>query len=120
MPSLVIEITHGPYGRENAYAGMFIAMGWVAVGNDIIVALHSDGVYAARKGQMDPMKEIGLPSVEKQVMDIIGEGGRVVVDKTCIGVRGIDEKMLIDGVEVLDSEDLVELVYKEGGRVLTL
>ena len=120
MPKLVIEIVHGPYGKENAYAGMFIAMGWVAVGNDVIVVLHSDGVYAARKGQKDPMKEISLPSVEKQVMDILGEGGRVIADRTCIEVRGIDRDMLIEGVEVLDSEALVELVYKEGERVLTL
>ena len=120
MPKLVIEITHAPYGRENAYAGLFIAMGWVAVGNDVIVALHSDGVYAARKGQLDPMKEISLPSVEKQIMDVIGEGGRVIVDRTCIEVRGIDREMLVKGVEVLSSDDLVELVYREGERVLTL
>jgi predicted peroxiredoxin len=120
MPKLVIEIVHGPYGKENAYAGMFIAMGWVAVGNEVIVVLHSDGVYSARKGQRDPMKEISLPSVEKQVMDILGEGGRVIADRTCIEVRGIDRDMLIEGVEVLDSEELVELVYKEGERVLTL
>jgi hypothetical protein len=28
--------------------------------------------------------------------------------------------MLIKGVEVLDSDDLVELVFREGERVLTL
>ena len=120
MPKLVIEITHAPYGHENAYAGLFIAMGWVSVGNEVVVALHSDGVYAAKKGQLDPMKEISLPSVEKQIMDIIEEGGRVVVDKTCIVVRGLDQEMLVKGVEVLDSDDLVELVYREGERVLTL
>jgi len=120
MPKLVIEIIHGPYGRENAYAGLFIAMGWVAVGNDVIVALHSDGVYAARKRQKDPTKEISLPSVEKQVMDIIEAGGRVIVDRTCIEVRGLDKEMLIKGVEVLEGDDLVELVFKEGERVITL
>jgi len=120
LPKLVIEITHAPYGHENAYAGLFIAMGWVSVGNEVVVALHSDGVYAAKKGQLDPMKEISLPSVEKQIMDIIEEGGRVVVDKTCIVVRGLDQEMLVKGVEVLDSDDLVELVYREGERVLTL
>ncbi len=120
MPKLVIEIVHAPYGRENAYAGLFIAMGWVAVGNEVIVALHSDGVYTARRGQQDPMKEISLPSVEKQVMDVIEEGGRVIVDRTCIEVRGIDPEMLVKGVEVFDSDELVELIYKEGERVLTL
>jgi predicted peroxiredoxin len=120
MPKLVIEITHAPYGRENAYAGLFIAMAWVSVGNEVIVVLHSDGVYAAKKGQQDPMKEISLPSVEKQVMDIIGEGGRVVADRTCVEVRGLDLEMLVKGVEVIGSDDLVKLVYEEGERVLTL
>ena len=120
MPKLVVEITHAPYGRENAYAGLFIAMAWVSVGHEVIVALHSDGVYAAKKGQLDPMKEISLPSVEKQITDIIGEGGRVIADRTCVEVRGLDEETMVKGVEVLDSDDLVKLVFEEGERVLTL
>jgi predicted peroxiredoxin len=119
MDVLVIEIVHAPYGRVNSYAGLYIANSWVTAGHQAIVVLHNDGVYAAKKGQIDPMKEVNMPSVEELINDIITSGGRVMADRLCLGVRGVEEDMLIDGVEVSDAEDLVELVRKEGEGVLT-
>ncbi|HEY3419144.1 MAG TPA: DsrE family protein [Methanomassiliicoccales archaeon] len=119
MEVLVIEIVHAPYGRVNSYAGLFIASSWVSAGHRVIVALHNDGVYAAKKGQTDPMKEVNMPSVEELVRDVLKGGGRVLADRMCLEVRGMDEDMLIEGVEISDGEDLVELVRKEGEGVLT-
>ena len=65
-----------PPSGMNAYAGFFVIMGWVSIGNqDSCFAWR--GVHAARKGQ-GTMKEIGLPQTEKLVNDIIGEGARVM------------------------------------------
>ena len=119
MNGLVIEIVHAPYGRENSYAGLLIAKAWASTGRKTIVALHNDGVYAAKKGQLDPVKEIGMLSVEEQIKDIIKSGGRVLADQMCLQVRGVDEDMLINGVEVSDGDYMVELVRKEGKGVLT-
>jgi len=120
MPRLVLEIGHAPFGHENAYAGLFIAMGWVSVGNEGLVVLRGDGAYAAKKGQMDPFKEISLPPTEKQVMDVLETGGRVVADRRSLEARGIGKEMLIDGVEVLDEEGIRRLIIEQGERVLTL
>jgi predicted peroxiredoxin len=119
MEVLVIEVVHAPYGRPNSYSGLFIANSWVSAGHRTLVVLHNDGVYAAKKGQRDPMKEVEMPSVEELIKDIIRSGGRVMADRLCLEVRGVDEDMLIDGVEVSDAEDLVELVREEGEGVVT-
>jgi predicted peroxiredoxin len=119
MDRLVIEIVHAPYGRENSHAGLNIAKAWVSAGHKVIVTLHNDGVYAAKKGQMDTGKEIGMPSVEEQIKAIVGSGGRVLADQLCMEVRGLTADMLIQGVEVSDGDDTVELVRREGEGVLT-
>jgi predicted peroxiredoxin len=83
------------------------------------VASHNDGVYAAKKGQLDPMNELKVPSVEEQITHIVKVGGRVLADRMRLEVRGINEQMLIEGVEVSDGDDMVETVRKEGEAVLT-
>ena len=119
MAKLVIEISRAPFGHENAYSGLFAAMGWVSVGNEVLVVLRGDGVHVARKGQADPLGEISLPPTEKQVVDVLGEGGRIVADRRSLEVRGVRKDMLIEGIEVLDTDDIFPLMLEEGERVLT-
>jgi predicted peroxiredoxin len=83
------------------------------------VALHNDGVYAAKKGQIDAEQGVGLPSVEEKIKEIIVAGGRILADRMCMEVRGLTVEMLIKGVEVSDGDATVELVRKEGEGVLT-
>lgn len=54
MAKLVIEISHAPFGHENAYSGLFAAMGWVSVGNEVLVVLRGDGVLSQGKGRSIP------------------------------------------------------------------
>lgn len=119
MAKLVVEISHAPFGHENAYAGLFAAMGWVSAGNDVVVLLRGAGAHVARKGQTDPLKEISLPPTERQVTDVIGEGGRIVADRSSLEARGIERDMMIDGIEVLDRDAIRRLLLEDGERVLT-
>jgi predicted peroxiredoxin len=119
MNTLVIEIVHAPYGKENAHTGLSIAQAWVSAGHKVIVAFHNDGVYGAKKGQMDSGEGIGRPSVEEMIKAIILAGGRVLADQLCMEVRGLSADMLIEGVEVSDGDDTVKLVRREGEGVLT-
>jgi predicted peroxiredoxin len=119
MDVLVVEIVHAPYGRANCHAGLSIAGSWASAGHRVIVALHNDGVYAAKKGQTDLMQEVYDRSVEELIWDILRSGGRVFANRLCMDVRGVDREMLIGGVEVSDGDDLLELVRREGEGVLT-
>lgn len=119
MAKLVVEISHAPFGHEHAYSGLFAAMGWVSMGNEVTVVLVGDGAHAARKGQADPMKEVNLPPTDKQVADIIGEGGRVVVDRRSMEARGIAPESLVDGIEVLDPSEIRRLMLDQAERFLS-
>lgn len=120
MAKLIMDVGHAPFGHENAYAGFFVIMGWVSIGNQGFVLLRGEGVYAARKGQGDTMKEIGLPQTEKLVKDIIGEGARVIADKESLRARNMNADMLIEGVEIMSSAELDAMMLEHGERVLTL
>lgn len=119
MPRLVIDVGHAPFGRENAYAGFFVAMAWSSVGNEVWVLLRGDGVHAARKGQGDAMKEIGLPPTEKQVRDILGEGGVVIAERGALEARAMAEAQLIEGVRVMDGREMDRLVLENAERFLS-
>ena len=120
MAKLIMDVGHAPFGHENAYAGFFVTMGWVSIGNQGFVLLRGEGVHAARKGQGDTMMEIGLPQTEKLVNDIIGEGARVIAEKEALRARNITPEMLIQGVEIMSSSELDVVVLEHGERVLTL
>ena len=98
---------------------MSIAKAWASAGRKVIVALHNDGVYAAKKGQMDAKKGDRHAIHRDQIKAIIGVGGRVLADQLCMEVRGLTADMLIEGVEVSDGDDTVKLVRREGEAVLT-
>ncbi|HVO78124.1 MAG TPA: DsrE family protein [Methanomassiliicoccales archaeon] len=120
MPNLVLDIAHGPFGHENAYAGLFAGMAWVSVGNDVLVILRGDGVFAARKGQADSMKEINLPNTEKQVRDILGEGGRIVADSESLKARSLSASQLVEGVDVAPPSEIRVLMVEKGERLISL
>lgn len=120
MAKLVLDIAHAPFGHEYAYAGLFVAMAWVSIGNDVVVVMRGDGVYAARKGQGDTMKDISLPPTEKQVRDVLGEGGRIEADRESLEIRGIKPEELVEGVGTLTPEEIRRLMMEEGERVLSL
>ncbi|KAF5067285.1 hypothetical protein DSECCO2_254710 [anaerobic digester metagenome] len=120
MAKLIMDVGHAPFGHENAYAGFFVIMGWVSIGNQGFVLLRGEGVHAARKGQGDTMKEIGLPQTEKLVNDIIGEGARVIAEKEALQARNMGPDLLIKGVEMMSSAEMDSFVLENGERVLTL
>ncbi|MBM5805820.1 MAG: DsrE family protein [Candidatus Verstraetearchaeota archaeon] len=119
MPKLVIEISHSPFGHENAYAALFAAMAWASMGNEVAVVLKGEGVHVGRKGQVDPFKNISLPPTEKQVNELLEVDGRVVADRQALQKRGIKEETLIKGVEVLDPIEIRALIIEAGEKFLS-
>jgi len=119
MSNLLIEIVHSPFGHENAYAGLFVAMAWASMGNDVTVVLREEGVHTGRKGQVNPFENISLPPTEKQVNELLEVGGRVVADRQALQIRGIRAEDLIPGVEILDLEEIRRVMMECGERFLS-
>jgi len=119
MSNLLIEIVHSPFGHENAYAGLFVAMAWASMGNDVTVVLREEGVHTGRKGQVNPFENINLPPTEKQVNELLEVGGRVVADRQALQMRGIRAEELINGVAVLDVSEIRGLMVECGEKFLS-
>jgi len=115
----VIEISHPPFGHENTFAGLYVATASLSKAMDIVVVLRGDGVYTGRKGQDEPLKKINLPPTEEQINDVIELGGRVVADSDSLTVRGILDDELIDGIEILDTNQIHDLIIDHGEKVVT-
>jgi predicted peroxiredoxin len=118
LVKVLIEITRAPFGHENTFAGLYVASGSLSKGMDVSVVLRGDGVYTGRKGQVDPQSNINLPPTEDQVKDILELGGRILVDKSSLHNRGIEDDELIDGVEILDTNSIHDIILGHGEKVV--
>jgi predicted peroxiredoxin len=118
MIKVVIDISHPPFGHENTFAGLYVATASLSKGFDVTVILRGDGVYTGRSGQMEPMANINLPATEDQVEDIIELDGRIVADKNSIDQRGISKDELIDGIEILDTNEIHDIILDHGSKVV--
>jgi predicted peroxiredoxin len=118
LVKVLIEITRAPFGHENTFAGLYVASGSLSKGMDVSVVLRGDGVYTGRKGQVDPQSNINLPPTEDQVKDILELGGRILVDKSSLHNRGIEDDELIDGVEILDTNSIHDIILDHGEKVV--
>jgi sulfur relay (sulfurtransferase) DsrF/TusC family protein len=118
MAELVVEISKPPYGHENTFAGLYVALGSLTKGHEVTVVLRGDGVYSGRKGQEMPLKNINLPPTEQQIQDIVDLDGRVVADRTALEMRGISKEELIDGIEVVDTEEVHDILLEFGDHVV--
>jgi len=118
MTQIVVEISKPPFGHENTFAGLYVALGSLTKGHDVTVILRGDGVYNGRSGQNKPQENINLPPTEQQVQDIIDLDGRVVADRSALETRGIDELELMEGIEVVDIQEIHDIMLDYGKHVV--
>jgi sulfur relay (sulfurtransferase) DsrF/TusC family protein len=116
--AIIVTISQPPFGHENAFAGLYVGSASLSKGLEVIVLLHGDGVYNARKGQIDPLKNIFMPPTDKQVQDIVDIGGRVILGKEALQERGIEISELIEGVEVMEGNRIMDLILEKGEKII--
>ena len=116
MVKVLIDIGHPPFGHENTFAGLYTATASLSKGMDVIVILRGDGVYTGRKGQREPLKNINLPSTEDQVRDIIELDGRVIADHESLTQRGIEPNELLEGIEILNTQQIHDIILDHGEK----
>jgi len=117
MVNLVVEITHPPYGHENTFAGLYVALTSLAKGMNVTVILHGDGVYTALKGQ-SPEKKINVLSTEAQIQDILAIGGKVIAYRDALIHRGIVKEEMIEGIEIYDSPEIYDMMLESTDKVI--
>ena len=98
VKSLCVVVTRAPYGREDAFGGLRLALSGVTHGLQLTAVLRGDGVWSALKGQR--AEAIGMPSNESVISDILEMGGAVWAEEGALAARGLSPGDLVEGVQV--------------------
>jgi sulfur relay (sulfurtransferase) DsrF/TusC family protein len=118
MKHIIVELSHPPFGHEHTFAGLYVATASLSKGMDVTVLLRGDAVYTALKGQVEPQRLIALPPTEEQVEDILSLDGRVIAETRSMETRGLGPDELVEGIEVMSTEEIHELLLSEGDHVI--
>lgn len=113
MAELVIIIRKPPYGSEDAFALLNIALAAVSRNLSVAVILTGDGVYCGLRNQRS--RAIGYPSVENLIYSFIAEVAFLACEES-LKSRGINEEDLIEGMEVASYEKIAEVI--ESGETI--
>ena len=119
MKKLIVLITHPPFGHENTFAGLYVALASLSKGIDVYVVMNCDGAFTALKGEGDTMKTLNLPSIKEQIANILELGGKCCVHRDSAEKRGVQEKDVFKGIEMIDDKELAAIFEKNGELVVT-
>ena len=108
ISNLCVVISHAPYGREDAFAGLrtVVVSATRGIPSDAIVT--GDGVWNLVRDQWS--ETLGLPSNEESVHDVIEAGGKVYADAESLEERGLTTEDLVDGVNVMPFSEVADFI----------
>jgi len=115
---LVIVSTRG-LDDERGTVAWTIANSGLASDLDVTMFLTSTGVDLVRKGGVEAVRVNPFdPPLNELIQQFIANGGTIWVCPPCAKVRGYSESDFIDGVKIIGSKAMHELI-KQGAATLT-
>ncbi len=106
--SILVLITKPPYGLEEAFAGLRLALAMAVNGMKTTVLMMEDGVFNAVASQKpDTVK---MPSNIDAVKDLYDFETSVYVVGEDLESRGIPEPRLFEGLKVIESSKTKDLI----------
>jgi tRNA 2-thiouridine synthesizing protein D len=106
--SILVLITKAPYGLEDAFAGLRLALAMGVNGMKTSVVMVEDGVFNAVKTQKP--EAVKMPSNLEATKELYDFEVPVYVVKEDLAARGISEVNLFDGLKVVPAGALKGLV----------
>lgn len=106
--SILVVITKPPYGLEEAFAGLRLALAMSVNGMKTSVLMLEDGVFNAVSTQKPDA--IRMPSNIDATKDLYDFESQVFVVKEDLEARGIAESKLFDGLKVIGAEKVKDLL----------
>jgi tRNA 2-thiouridine synthesizing protein D len=106
--STLVMITRPPYGLEEAFAGLRLALAMAVNGMKTSVLMLEDGVYNA-VGTQKP-EAIKMPSNIEAAKELYDFEVPVYVVKEDLASRGIPESKLFEGLKPIPLSKVRELV----------
>ncbi len=106
--SALVLITKAPYGLEEAFAGLRLALAMGVNGMKTSVLMLEDGVYNALATQK--AEAVKMPSNIEATRELYDFDIPVYVVKEDLEERGIPESKLFEGLRPIPSEKIRELL----------
>ena len=106
--SILVLITRAPYGLEEAFAGLRLALALGVNGVKTSVVLMEDGVYNAVDSQKSEV--LKMPSNADATRELYDFDVQVHVVKEDLASRGIQESRLFDGLKVIPRAQLKQML----------
>lgn len=108
MGSISIILRRPPYGSIEAPEAIRHALGGITEDMAVNLILVDGGINAARKGQ--DISNTEYSNIEAAIKDCIDMGVNVYADKASIKNEQIDNDDIIDGVIILSSSEIAEII----------
>lgn len=106
--SILVLVTRPPYGLEEAFAGLRLALAMAVNGMKTTVLMLEDGVFNAVSTQKP--EAIKMPSNIDATKDLYDFESQILVVKEDLEARGIPESKLFDGLKVIESAKIGQLL----------
>ena len=103
-------MTRPPYGLEDAFAGLRLALAMAVNGMSVSVVMAEDGVYNAVAKQ--DSKAVSMPSNKEATIELYDFEVPVFVVREDLADRGLSEDSVFEGLKVLERSALKEMVSK--------
>lgn len=119
MPkSLCVIIRRAPYGMIHAAEAVRLVNGGVAYGIPTAAIFIDDGVYVAKDNQNAEQTDwASLSDTLKRTLEVTIESEERIENRVQIYVheesmreKGLDNKDLVEGVKVIDDNELAEII----------
>jgi len=106
--STLVLVTKPPYGLEEAFAGLRLALAMAVNGMKTSVVMVDDGVYNAVASQR--AEAVSMPSNVEATKELYDFDVSVMVVREDLAARGIEESQVFEGLKVISEADLRALL----------
>lgn len=113
MTDLFITLTHHESDENNVTLAFSMGIKALEKGHTVDILLLSHGVHLAEKGYGDKI-DIGAPfePVKSLIPAFVEMGGKVKVCSACVEHNNVDKNNLIDGAEMIKSDDVIDILME--------
>lgn len=110
----LVSDTPANAGKALRFGRKFLAANW-----QVVLSLNIEGVRLIDPDAVGENCPVAGVPLKKMLRAFIAEGGHVLVGKECLGLAGIPESALQEGMWVATFSVLEEVMSRENLRIIT-
>ncbi|MGE0757488.1 MAG: DsrE family protein [Pirellulaceae bacterium] len=105
-----VSLTYAKDNADKATVAFVIANAALGSEKDTLVFLSVEGVRLSQQGYADDIHEEGFAPLKDLMANFTAAGGKIFVCSPCFKRRGLDERQLVAGCQIVGGAKLVEFL----------